>query len=53
MAGRLLFGMNTAQNFFFHLMSPQKCSDYEETLFRFYIDIVLETWKRPQKEVFY
>lgn len=51
MAGRLLFGMNMAQNFFFHLSLPTKCSDQEETLFRYYIDIVSTTLKRPQKEV--
>lgn len=51
MANRLLFGMNMAQYFFFHLSLSEKCSDQEETLFRYYIDIVSTILKTTQKKV--
>lgn len=45
-SSRLLFGLNVAKNFFIYIQPPEKCSDEEETLFRFFVDIVLATWKR-------
>uniref|UniRef100_A0A915DNE7 Uncharacterized protein n=1 Tax=Ditylenchus dipsaci TaxID=166011 RepID=A0A915DNE7_9BILA len=35
-----------AKNFFLYLQVPEKCTDEEDTLFRFYIETVLSTWKR-------
>lgn len=53
MSRRLLFGLTMTKNFFLFLRVPQRCSDEEETLFRFYVDTVLMAgWRRKQTEVF-
>ena len=52
MSRRLLFGLTMTKNFFLFLRVPQRCSDEEETLFRFYVDTVLMAgWRRKQNEV--
>ncbi|KAI1732503.1 beige/BEACH domain-containing protein [Ditylenchus destructor] len=47
---RLLFGLSMAKNYFLYIPPFEKCSDEEESLFRFYIETILSTWKRRPHE---